>query len=154
MKLPSDFKDIFLLFLPNFLMNTPIHFLLFNNDFEIFNNIVKMLESQNEFFSEDTFLEKILNMFIFILENVQTFHIIALKRNYSYLTFDPEFSSSDDDDDDDDSETEKLDQNDKKEAKNSFSSNTRKNIYKMEEYFEKIFNEIQKRLQSNENLIE
>ena len=92
--------------------------------------LLKCLSLKCEFFSEDTFLEKILNMFIFILENVQTFHIIALKRNYSYLTFDPEFSSSDDDDDDDDSETEKFDQNDKKEAKNSFSSNTSKNIYK------------------------
>jgi hypothetical protein len=71
-----------LLYLPDFSMYTPIHFLLENDYYETFNSIVKKLERRLESIINDVkFIETITKMFIFILENVKTLTINSLKRN-------------------------------------------------------------------------
>ncbi len=71
-----------MLYLPDFSMYTPIHFLLENDYYETFNSIVKKLERRLESIINDVkFIETITKMFIFILENVKTLTINSLKRN-------------------------------------------------------------------------
>jgi len=78
-------------------------------------------------------------MFIFLLENVKTFTIRSLKRNYCYLTLDTSLLSSDDDSEDSSKE-------------NSYSTSTKKYFYKVEKCFEKIAEKIEQKLRPNENL--
>ena len=135
-------EDLFLFFLPDFVMNTPIHFMLENDYYESFNSIVKKLEL---LIKTDDFIEKITKMFIYILENVKTYPITALKRNYCYLSYDGNVLSSYDKDDDNDDEK-------SKEIKKA--SLTRENINKIEGFFEKIANKIKDKLEKHKKINE
>ena len=84
-------------------------------------------------------------MFIYILENVKTYPITALKRNYCYLSYDGNVLSSYDNDDDNDDEK-------SKEIKKA--SLTRENINKIEGFFEKIANKIKDKLEKHKKIDE
>ena len=101
--------------------------------------------------SNEEFLEKILKMFIFIYENVTKYDIMALQRQYCYLTYDRAILSSHDnnpydvdDGDDDGNELEKeMEITNKNERslqnKNkSFSSLTRKNVRMIEKFYKNV----------------
>ena len=109
--------------------------------------------------SNEEFLEKILKMFIFIYENVTKYDIMALQRQYCYLTYDRAILSSHDnnpydvdDGDDDGNELEKeMEITNKNERslqnKNrSFSSLTRKNIRMIEKFYKNVTEKIETEL--------
>ena len=92
-------QNVWLLFLPNFLMETPFHYLLDNSELPIFYKISNDIsDDMFEQFLNSEYLEKIKNMFIFILENKYCYPLDSIKNNYSSLYYE--------NDDDDDDETE------------------------------------------------
>ena len=62
--------ELFLMFLPNYLMETPLHNLLMNDEFELFNNLVSKINEQNKNDFLNDYANRIKEMFYFILENV------------------------------------------------------------------------------------
>ena len=104
---------MFLLFLPDFTMNTHMHFLLINGYYKTFNSIIEKFEKIFDSFHDD-FIEKITKMLIYILEYVKVFPITSLKRNYCNLTFNTILLSSDHDSDHFDDDSEKLNKKENK----------------------------------------
>jgi succinate dehydrogenase flavin-adding protein (antitoxin of CptAB toxin-antitoxin module) len=88
----NDFDTIFLLFLPQFLMETPFHLLLLKEKYDTFNTIVNQIDNKlfEAFFNheENLYVKKITNMFIYILENVQSFYLGAIDEYYCELFID------------------------------------------------------------------
>jgi len=101
-------ENVWLLFLPNFKMETPFHYLLDNNELFIFHQISNGISDGmfEQFLSNSEYFEKIKNMFIFILENKYCYPLDSIKNNYSSLYF--KNDDDDDDDDYDDTEDEKI----------------------------------------------
>jgi hypothetical protein len=90
------------MFLPNFSLDTPFHHLLININYDVFNNLAKELETNfkmfTEFLQNDQFIEKIAEMFIFVLEHKKSYAKEALKNKYCHLFFDGnQFDQYDDD---------------------------------------------------------
>jgi hypothetical protein len=87
-----DFETLFLLFLPQFFMETPFHLLLLKENYDLFNSIANQIDD-NLFeaffnFEENLYVKKITNIFIFILENVQSFYLDAIDDFYCELFID------------------------------------------------------------------
>jgi hypothetical protein len=100
-------QNVWLLFLPNFLMETPFHYLLDNSELPIFYKISNDIsDDMFEQFLNSEYLEKIKNMFIFILENKYCYPLYSIKYNYSTLYFENE--DYDEDDDNGDENIEKI----------------------------------------------
>ncbi len=98
---------IFLLIILNYSFDTPFHYLLSNNNFKLFNQLAKMIEIEinlkkiNEFITCDKQIDKIIEMFIFILENKRSYPKKALEYSYCYLSFDGNYFGYHYDDNDD-----------------------------------------------------
>ena len=89
----DDFYEIFLLFLPNYLMETPLHFYLIRDDYEYISYISDQInEKFDAFFNykNNVYLTKIKEMFIFILENISAFNLKAFDDFYCTLIYDSE----------------------------------------------------------------
>lgn len=82
--------DLFLLFLPDFSMSTSLHFLIITESFQTFNRIVNQIDKNlfDEFLKK--YPKKIKNLFIFILEYINTYPIKAIKNIYCNLPLDEE----------------------------------------------------------------
>ncbi len=78
------------LFLPNYLMETPFHSLLLDNDFDLFNKIVNKFKINEEMKFDENFLEKIKEMFIFILENIYSYDTETIQNSYCNLSIEME----------------------------------------------------------------
>ena len=93
----DDFYEIFLLFLPNYLMETPLHFYLIRDDYEYFSRISDQI-NDNKFDAflnynknnNNVYFTKIKEMFIFILENISAFNLKAIDDFYCTLIDDSE----------------------------------------------------------------
>jgi len=86
-------SDLFLLFLPNLSMRTPFHILLSENKYTIFNDLVERIELEvfNQFISDKNYINKIMDLFIYILEEHVTYPLDAIKNNYCSLPVDMDF---------------------------------------------------------------
>ena len=88
-KASNEVDYVFLLFLPNFLLRTPFHYLILNENFELFNQIAQKLEKNgnlfDEFLESSVTVDKIIEMFIYILESVTSYPKSALKNIYCNL---------------------------------------------------------------------
>jgi hypothetical protein len=94
----SSSSDLFLLFLPNFSLHTYFHYLLINNNFELFHKIASNLEEFfQDFISNDVYIDKIIEILAYILENVTIFPKSAIKRLYCSLNYDSNNEFEDDD---------------------------------------------------------
>jgi hypothetical protein len=83
-----EVQDLFLLFLPNFLMQSPFHHLIIAENYNLFNQTAKMAQKYfNDFPNSNDFINKITDMFIYILENVTSYPRSALKNIYCELPF-------------------------------------------------------------------
>jgi hypothetical protein len=78
------------LFIPNYLMETPFHSLLLDNDFDLFNEIVNKFQINEEIKFDENFLEKIKEMFIFILENIYSYDTETIQNSYCNLSIELE----------------------------------------------------------------
>jgi hypothetical protein len=94
----SNLDEIFLLLLPNFSLRTPLHYLLFKGEFELFNNITAKLvqNKNNKNLFNDVCINKIIDMLIYILQNVTTYPSDALGDMYCKLEYfeEEDFSSN------------------------------------------------------------
>jgi predicted transcriptional regulator len=97
-KLIEKKDDVLLLFLPNFVLRTPFHYLILNEKFELFNRIAETLDGElfNECLENSETIDKIIEMFIYILENVTSYPRSALENIYYNLPVYEYDSSSDD----------------------------------------------------------
>ena len=106
----DDPEHIFLIFLPDFWFYTPIHSLIVNYHYKLFNDLVDKVEINLkkiiEFIESDQFLDKIIDMFNLILENrrcypkdrLEAFYCDLLyERNFFDDEYDEDFSEDDDD---------------------------------------------------------
>lgn len=87
-----DLKKIFFLFLPKFTLETTFHFLLIKKKFSSFNSIAEQIdeflkEEVLEEFLNSEYLKKIEKMFIYILENVNSFYLKAIDTFYCDLSY-------------------------------------------------------------------
>jgi hypothetical protein len=83
--------DLFYMFLPNYLMQTSLQYLLMNDEFELFNKLVAKINDENkEDFTKTSsgYLKKIKEMFYFILENVCSYEMKAIEMTYFKLEYD------------------------------------------------------------------
>ena len=148
-----NLEDIFLMFLPNFSLDTPFHHLLININYDVFNNLAKELETNfkmfTEFLQNDQFIEKIAEMFIFVLEHKKSYAKEALKNKYCHLFFDGnQFDQYDDDSGVDEEDFENDDLFIEKLLKKNFSTKgsiTRKNLY----FISKLLMKVQDKIQNN-----
>ncbi len=120
-------NDLFLLFLPNFSMHTPFHFLLTNGYYEIFNRLSNSIGTDmfNDFMKQTKNIKKIIDMFNYIHENVSIYPKKAIDMNFCVLT------QHDEDDCGEDDDTGKT---------------TRLNIIKIEEFLMEINKNVQENL--------
>ena len=84
-------NELFLMFLPNYLLETPLHYLLMNDEFDLFNKLVSQINEENKrelFDSLKGYLGKINEMCYFILENVCSYEKKAIEMNYFKLEYD------------------------------------------------------------------
>ena len=81
-------EDLYLLFLPNFFMDTPFHFMLLNDEHKLFNKIANSLEPEMFCkFKENTKLKnKLISMFDYIFHNVSYYSFDLTLYFYFYLT--------------------------------------------------------------------
>lgn len=93
--------DLFLLFLPNFILQTPFHFILSNKYFEILNKITPAVEKYfDDFFNDRVYVEKIIDFFIIIQQDYSIYPITAVEKQYCRLPIDLDYFDFNDDDDD------------------------------------------------------
>ena len=154
-------EDVFLMFLPNFSMDTPFHYLLMNCNFNLFNNIAEEFERNfqifNELLEDGELIDKIIDMFIFILENKLSFPKEALKNTYCHLYFDGNHFGYDYDDSDFDEEDSDFEDDDafiQKLTKKKFSttgSTTRKNMFFISKLLKKVNDKIQSSIKFSNN---
>ena len=124
-------EDMFHLFQPEFLMETPLHSLLLKYDYASFNCIADKINETlfDEFFDYENnfYINKIKLVFIFILENVHAYYLAAIEQFYSTL-----HNDCDTDEDDDESD----------EYNDETKQKLIRNIQKMQDYLKKIANYI------------
>ncbi len=80
-------NELFLMFLPNYLLETPLHYLLMNDEFDLFNKLVSQINEENKRELFD-YLGKINEMCNFILENVCSYEKKAIEISYFKLEYD------------------------------------------------------------------
>ena len=151
-------EHTFLMFLPNFLFHTPFHYLLRNNHFQLFNELVGQIADNIkeiiEFVDSDKFIEKIVEMFLFIFENVSVYSKGALELRYCYLSYDRGYFDDDYDDDEEFSEDDDIDvTNIKWEKKERITngSKTNQNLILILKLLKRINFNIQKNAKFSEN---
>jgi hypothetical protein len=88
--------------LPNFSLCTPFHFILANRYFDILIRLIESIE-EGKFFSkfleDENLIDKIVEMFIFILEEDGSYPIEALDDNYAHLPIDYDYYDFDEEPD-------------------------------------------------------
>ena len=81
-------EDLYLMFLPSFSLETPLHYLLANEEYELFNKLTESIKKSFEsFINSDTYINKIVDMLIYILEHVSLYRWGALEEIYCKLPF-------------------------------------------------------------------
>ncbi len=83
--------ELLLVFLPNYLLETPLHYLLINGEFNLFNKLVGQINEENKrdlFEKSKGYLNKINEMFCFILENIWSYDQKAMEMSYFKLEYD------------------------------------------------------------------
>jgi hypothetical protein len=75
-------EDVLLMLLPDFSLQTALHSLLINEEYDLFIN--KIFQS---FMKMDMYIDKILNMFIYIIKNISQFPFKALEDIFCKLPF-------------------------------------------------------------------
>lgn len=130
-------SDLLLLFLPNFSIETPFHFLLLYNNYTIFNDLVESVGKHfMEFINCEIHINKIMMLFVYILEEHCTYQLNAIRESYCELPFDMEFLDFNDPIDfyeyDNDSDQDKL------------SKKVRENRMKLKIFLNEIINKILK----------
>ena len=79
---------MFLLFLPTFFLDTAFHYLILCEKYELFNNLVESVEKYfEEFINNEFCINRIIDMFVYVLENVTSYSRSALKKIYCDLLF-------------------------------------------------------------------
>ena len=66
-------------------METPFHSILADNNFSFFNEIVKKIKPNHVMLLEKNNLDKIKDMFVFILENIYSYDMSTMKSSYCNL---------------------------------------------------------------------
>ena len=77
--------------MPNYLMEIPLHYLLTDDNFKLFNKIVDQINEENlgDFLNPvNNYLTKIREMLYFILENVCSYEIVTIEKSYFSLDYD------------------------------------------------------------------
>ena len=89
----NKFETLFFLFLPNFNLETPFHFLLSNEKIHIFDSIAQQIDTNlfEEFLKNHEYIKKIESMFIYILENVNSFYFGAIEDFYCSFIYSYDF---------------------------------------------------------------
>jgi hypothetical protein len=99
-------EDVLLMLLPDFSLQTALHSLLINVEYDLFNKLTcefnKIFQS---FMKMDMCIDKVLNMFIYIIQNVSQYPFKALEDIYCKLPF---YASDDIDIDDEDEKIKKI----------------------------------------------
>jgi hypothetical protein len=100
--------DLFLFFLPNYFMSTPLQFMLSENYFDLFDGFFEdIVQHFPDFITNDNLISKIANMFIFIFQYVYNFTKTSIAGYYCCLGYDVGyFEDCDDVEDDVDKEAE------------------------------------------------
>lgn len=155
-------EDVFLMFLPNFSIDTPFHHLLINLNFDLFNKIAEEFENNfqifKEFLQNEELIEKIIDMFIFILENKHSFAKGALQNSYCQLFFDGNHFGYDYDDSDIDEEDPDFENDDvfiQKLINMKFStkgSTLRKSFFFISKLLKKVSEKIQNNIKFSANI--
>ena len=84
----SGIHDVFLLFLPNFLLDTPLHNLIIHAQYGLFSRLAESVKIYfEEFLNNDGYINKITDMLVFILENVNSYSRSDLDESYCELPF-------------------------------------------------------------------
>jgi len=106
----NSFDDLFFLFLPDFVIETPLHILLLLKKYETFNRLITMVQKHFEKFLQSEYINKIIDMFIYMS---QSEHPLSLTTIYDrYANGDLIFSKIDPyDSDEDDPEKNELKDN-------------------------------------------
>ena len=86
--------DLLLLFLPDFCMRTPLQSLLTDNDFDVFNNLYPgIVTFFRDFITNQQYIDKIVDMFTFILKYKVKYPKAAIEKYYSSLRYDSNYLS-------------------------------------------------------------
>ena len=93
----NKFDDLFLLFVPDIFMETPFQFLLTHNCYTSFHNISGGINKND--FSEfiNKYLDKFVEMFIFIFECASYYNKTSIKECYCHLSYDDDIDYIDED---------------------------------------------------------
>ena len=123
----TKIEDLLLLFLPNFSLSTPFHFLLVHNNFKIIKKFVNSIEKLdfNVFLNNQSLIDKIIEMFEYILEEYNRYPKDCIKKSYCELPIDYDYY--DYDEQENETEIEKM---------------NRENSSKVKEYLTKITEKI------------
>jgi hypothetical protein len=90
--------DLFLFFLPNYFMTTPLQFMLSENYFDLFIDFYQNIEKHfRDFISNENLISKIAHMFVYIFQYVYKFKKTSIETCYCCLGYD--IGCFDDDDD-------------------------------------------------------
>ena len=123
--------------LPDFSLQTALHSLLINEEYDLFNKLTceinKIFQS---FMKMDMYMNKLLNMLIYIIENVSRYPFKALEDIHCKLPF---YASDDIDIDDEDEKIKKICKSIQTSEK--FLKEVRRKIERNNRYLECDFNE-------------
>jgi hypothetical protein len=91
--------DWYLLFLPDFVMDTPFHFLLSHNCYELFHKISEKITKIDmfKFINSELFINQIIEMFIYIFECVSTYNKTSIEECYCHLSYEDDLNYIDED---------------------------------------------------------
>ena len=84
-------EDLFLLFLPNFSFVTPFHYLLSNQFFSVSNKLVDTINKGDlfkKFITNEDLINRIIEMFVYILNEKGRYPLSCIKEIYSDLSQD------------------------------------------------------------------
>jgi hypothetical protein len=93
----SSANDLFLLFLPNFSMRTPLSYMISNSYVDIFYRLYpEIVKCFSDFVSNQHLIEKIINMFIYIFQYKIKYPNSSIKIYYCGLGYDGNYFEDDD----------------------------------------------------------
>ena len=82
----ENVEDIYHLFMPDFNMQTPLHKLLMEPNFKLFNNLIENINSTtfDAFLiaNGEEYINKIKSMFYYTLENIVTYSVESITTDY------------------------------------------------------------------------
>jgi hypothetical protein len=83
-----ELDDVFLLLLPDFSMQTSFHYLIQNENYTLFQKIANSIQPIfKDFIDNTSSIDKIIDMLIYIFENISTFSFNSLEEIYCNLNF-------------------------------------------------------------------